>query len=638
MQNKYVLFFCFIFLFQIPIFSQISAEAMVLKMNRGINLGNVLSAPIEGNWQDAVESSYFEDVASVGFKTVRIPADFFGVRTTGDTSGYSKAANTENLYTGTSADYVVSTSYLDRIDEVVTWSLENELVTIIDFHGSDLKSEFLQTYSPKDKYAAFYTHPTSAKRAADYEKFKTIWTQIANRFKDYSYDLVFEIINESYFYLSKAEMDELNAEVIAIIRNSGGNNAHRNIVITGGGENSYEAPMQISDEILESDAYLIPTFHYYLPRAFTASSGEDHNDFDWGTSEDKAVIDQDFGVVKTWADEKSVPILLGEFGADNEGGYKYSTQTYGAYGGPENASRVAFHSYLAQKAIDLEFSLTVWDSGEKSNKSIYLANQEIKWVTDVRNAVLGIDCLDTPLVENADNECGVETAWSLLVDTNSAVATISDSSLENAFTGTKAVEIVVATAGPTINKVLLKNQIVQDSELSDKTITLQTVAKANNLSGIQKFKFRLKITHTNDEVSYASSSEIELSSNYELYTFETVLPENIISVEFQVLCGAAVGTYYFDDFMCLVQDSPVLSIGDRNPKEKPLTLFPNPVSKVLNFSEEVKSVEIFNSYGQKVMTKNQIKFINVSKLKAGTYFIILLNKEGVRVQNMFVKN
>jgi len=601
---------------------------MVLKMNRGINLGNVLSAPIEGNWQDAVEKSYFEDVASVGFKTVRIPADFFGVRTSGDTSGYSKDANTENLYSGSSSDYIVDSSYLDRMEEVLTWSLNENLVTILDLHGADIKDEFIHTYSTKDQYAAYYTNPTSAKRAADYEKFKSIWTQIANRFKNYSYDLVFEIINEPYFHLSESEMNQLNTDIIAIIRNSGGNNATRNIVIiTGGGENSFNAPLQISDLILESDSYLIPTFHYYLPRSFTASAGENHTDFDWGTAADKASIDTDFGVVKTWATEKSVSILLGEFGADNEGGYSYDTKKYGDFGGPENDSRVEFHKYLSQKAIDLGYSLTVWDSGEKSNKSIYLASQDVRWVTEVRNTVLGIGCLDTEIISNVDVECGVGTDWSLYVDATT-MATIYHSSISNAYTGVKAVEINVSTAGVSINKVILKNQLVTDSELSEKTITLKTFAKATNISGVQNFKFRLKITNTNDVVSYASSGKINLTSAYQSYDFETVLPTAVKSVEFHILCGEAVGTYYFDDFMSLINDRLVIGFGTDS-KKKTLVLFPNPVKDGLNFSFKAFLVAVFNSNGQKLFMQRDTKSIEVSSLKTGTYFVMLTDNKGI---------
>ena len=144
-------------------------------------------------------------------------------------------------------------------------------------------------------------------------------------------------------------MDELNADIISIIRSSGGNNTDRNIILTGGGENSYEAPLQIGNSILNSDDNLIATFHYYLPRAFTASATESHNDYDWGTAQDKQEIDTHFGIVKTWSQTNNIPIFLGEFGADNEGGYNYSTGTYGDFGGQIQTSRFSYHEYIAEK-------------------------------------------------------------------------------------------------------------------------------------------------------------------------------------------------------------------------------------------------------------------------------------------------
>ena len=53
--------------------AQQTSQELVTKMGRGINLGNVLSAPIEGNWAGAATEQYFIDVANAGFKNVRIP-------------------------------------------------------------------------------------------------------------------------------------------------------------------------------------------------------------------------------------------------------------------------------------------------------------------------------------------------------------------------------------------------------------------------------------------------------------------------------------------------------------------------------------------------------------------------------------
>ena len=63
--------------------------------------------------------------------------------------------------------------------------------------------------------------------------------------------------------------------------------------------------------------------------------------------------------------------------------------TYGANGGPENASRVEYHRYLAEKAIDLGFAFTAWDAGDKAGKTIYKVTDRT-WVEDVKNALLGI--------------------------------------------------------------------------------------------------------------------------------------------------------------------------------------------------------------------------------------------------------
>ena len=308
--------------------SQTSPHDMVEKMGRGINLGNVLSAPAEGDWSPAATEQYFIDVAAAGFTNVRIPIDFFGTRTTGDTSVYSGTAGTAGNYTGTSADYVVSSVYLDRVQQVIDWSLNQGLVTIIDLHGSTLNSEFIYTF---DSGESEYTHPSSAKRAADNDKFRAIWTQVADRFKNHSDNLLFEVINEPYFHMSKTDMDTLNTDIISIIRATGSNNTTRNIIITGGTGTSHEAPLQIEPSIISTDDYLIASFHYYQPFSFTNSSTENYNVFNWGTPAEKATLTDRFSQLKTWSENNNIPMYLGEFGADNENGVNYFQGSVGEF-------------------------------------------------------------------------------------------------------------------------------------------------------------------------------------------------------------------------------------------------------------------------------------------------------------------
>ena len=88
--------------------AQSSPEKMIEKMGRGINLGNVLSAPVEGNWSGAATEQYFIDVAEAGFKNVRVPIDFYGYRTQGDTTTYSSQENTD--FNGSRRDFLVNST------------------------------------------------------------------------------------------------------------------------------------------------------------------------------------------------------------------------------------------------------------------------------------------------------------------------------------------------------------------------------------------------------------------------------------------------------------------------------------------------------------------------------------------------
>ncbi|WP_084708833.1 cellulase family glycosylhydrolase [Siansivirga zeaxanthinifaciens] len=597
--------------------AQISPQDMVNKMGRGINMGNVMSAPVEGNWAPAFTESYFQDIALAGFKTVRIPIDFFGNRTSGDTSIYSKNEGSFASYTGTAADYVVSSAYLDRVEQVINWGLNQNLVVILDFHGSTLKNEFIETFN-LSKAPDLYTYPNSAKRAADNEKFRAIWTQIANRFKDYTYDLVFEVINEPFFNITDIEMDVINTDIINIIRNTGSNNNDRNIIITGGSKNSFEAPLQIGNSVLSLDDNLIATFHYYWPRAFTASASQQHSDYDWGDATDKAEIDTNFGAVKTWSQNNNIPVLVGEFGADNEGGYNYSTKTYGAYGGPEQASRVEYHRYLAEKSIALGFSFTAWDAGDEAGKTIYKVTDRT-WVEDVKNALLGIsgNCTSSGIIENADIECGYNNSWALIVQGTSA-ATYSNANSLNSRNNTTSMEVNVTAAGAN-NSVIIENTEVVDATLSGNSYTFSGFAKASGTN--QSMRIRLRVEDNLGNVTYPGKNITLSNLNYTPWTFDYTVPANTASLKFQVLCGGATGSYYLDDFN--VQEK-TLSL--RSKKQNHITLFPNPAMDVVNINskEKINNIALFDYQGKQVRTyKPELKQLNLQYITPGLYILRL---------------
>ena len=123
---------------------------------------------------------------------------------------------------------------------------------------------------------------------------------------------------------------------------------------------SYNAITQIDPTLFDdSPNRLIGTFHYYNPFLFTSSSGDSQDTESWGAS-DESTVDTEFDTVKTWATTNSVPVFLGEFGADNTGGYNYSTgdlnavsenSTGFADGGPDNTSKLAYLKYPSSNKL-----------------------------------------------------------------------------------------------------------------------------------------------------------------------------------------------------------------------------------------------------------------------------------------------
>jgi len=656
------------------LFAQTSASDMVAQMGRGINLGNVLSAPIEGNWAAVIEQQYFIDVSEAGFTNVRIPIDFFGARTTGDTSGYSSVAGTAGNYTGTADDYIVSSIYLDRIEQVIEWSLNQGLVTIIDFHGSNLKSEFIYTF---DVGESEYTDPTSAKRVADTQKFLAIWAQIADRFKNHSENLLFEVINEPYFHMSAEVMDLLNTDLLAIIRGSGGSNGTRNIIITGGTGTSHEAPLQIGSSIISGDSYLIATFHYYQPFNFTSSSADARDNESWGTDADKNLLTTRFNEVSAWASTNQIPVFLGEFGADNSSGYNYSSgdlnavssnATNFADGGPDNDSRLEYYRFVAEQAINRGFSFAAWDSGPKSNKTIHKRtdspstlnynidnfsvttynpkNTNIStvvdtsiWVEDVKNALLDASTScdnSTQLIMNPNFECGFNSNWDLFVaGTSSATATFSDGTTDSK-SGNVSGKINVSAAG-NYNSVILKNQ-EYTTDLSGQTLTVKAYVKAS--TGAQTFKFRIKAIVNGSNV-LSPSSVMNLSTDYPTspFEFEYVVPVNTTSIQVQTMLGNEVGIYYFDDLEFSIDNTLSMNTIKLNNE---VVLFPNPTHDFVNIKlassdKKMKHIRIIDISGR-IITEYTLEHtsslkLNTNNLENGIYLIQVTTTDNKALRN-----
>ena len=145
-------------------------------MGLGWNLGNQLEAssgglPSETCWGNPeITKELIDTVKAQGFKTVRIPVSYLDM-------------------IGDGPDYKIDTDWLDRVQEVVDYVVNNDMFAIVNMHGDGyytVDHSWLLCAEDDDKQ-------TEIK-----DKYGKVWTQIADRFKDYDQHLIFESMNEEF--------------------------------------------------------------------------------------------------------------------------------------------------------------------------------------------------------------------------------------------------------------------------------------------------------------------------------------------------------------------------------------------------------------------------------------------------------
>ena len=275
---------------------------------RGINFGNLLEAPNEGEWGLRVQAEYFDRVKEAGFDFVRLP-----VR-------WSTHAEQESLYT-------IDPIFFARVDEVINWALQRNLTIIVDFHHYE--EMMWDPWSNKDRYLG-------------------IWKQVADHYQDYPSNVLFELLNEPNDQLNASLWNQYRAESLAVVRET---NPTRDVVIGPTNWNAYD---WVSTLDLPDDEHLVVTFHYYLPFQFTHQGAEwVEGSSPWlgktwdATDAEKAEVTAHFDSVAEWAQRHgNVRILLGEFGA---------------YSKAPQDSRIRWTEFVRSEAERHGFAWSYWE-------------------------------------------------------------------------------------------------------------------------------------------------------------------------------------------------------------------------------------------------------------------------------------
>ena len=150
----------------------------------------------------------------------------------------------------------INSEWMTRVKEIVDIIIKKKLYCILNVHNDGFYINWLMSgMEVKDQSI-------------------NLWTQIANELKDYNEYLIFESMDSVYFFdyetfnFDYKTLINLNQAFFDTIRNSGGNNKERLLIIAGANDelglyysSEYKLPVDQSNKLTIS-------LHYFTPYDF----------------------------------------------------------------------------------------------------------------------------------------------------------------------------------------------------------------------------------------------------------------------------------------------------------------------------------------------------------------------------------
>ncbi|MGP4109503.1 cellulase family glycosylhydrolase [Streptomyces sp. 4N509B] len=309
------------------------AEQTVAAMQPGWNLGNSLDATgaDETSWGNPrITRELLGGIRDEGFNSIRIPV-------------------TWGQHQGAAPDYTIEPAYLSRVQEVVDWALDEGFYVMLNVHH--------------DSWQWVNQMPTQHDTVLD--RFTATWEQIAEAFRDAPADrLLFESINEPQFAGSSGDaqnaelLHELNTAFHGLVRDSGGQNADRLLVLPTLHTSADQARL---DELVATfaelnDPNLIATFHYYGFWPFSVNVAG-YTRFD---AETQADLTNAFDRVYNTFVSQGVPVILGEYGLL---GFDRHTGTI------QQGEKLKFFEFLGGYARERQITTMWWDNGQHFDRT-----------------------------------------------------------------------------------------------------------------------------------------------------------------------------------------------------------------------------------------------------------------------------
>ena len=372
-------------------------EAILEDMGLGWNLGNSLDATggsgldTETSWSNPkTTQALIDKVKSLGFNTVRVPVSW-GKHVSGD-------------------NYTINSAWLARVKEVVDYCYKNDMYVILNIHHDTKSSESASG-------AGYY--PRSSAYSSS-EKFVTsVWSQMAEYFKDYDYHLIFETLNEPRLIGTGYEwwfnkwnipsevkdaidcINKLNQKAVDTIRATGSNNRGRLIMCPG-----YDASIDgatVSGFKLPTDTSgnknrIAVSVHAYSPYNFAMNVDTSNGATSTYSSSIKDELKNLFSTLKSNFRDKGIPVVIGEFGSTDKN---------------NTAERVKWATDYTALAKKNNIPCVLWDNNAfavYNGNSIVLNSEYHGYINRKNNTVTSpakdvIEALMKPYGKKADLNC-----------------------------------------------------------------------------------------------------------------------------------------------------------------------------------------------------------------------------------------
>lgn len=306
------------------------ALRFVEDMKIGWNLGNTFDAYTDVNKADemayetewckvATTREMIDEIKAAGFETIRIPVSWHN-------------------HVSDDGNYTISDAWLNRVQEVVDYAMDNEMYVIINIHHDN---------------STGYMYPLQQYMEQSKAYVSSIWSQVAARFADYDEHLIMEGLNEPRLVGTGSEwwldlnnrecveavqcINELNQLFVDTVRSSGGKNTNRFLLVPGyaaslqGVSNTY---FELPKDVDGNENKILVEIHGYTPYNFALkAAGESGSTDQWSADSAAATADID-NMMDTLYElyvKNGIGVVIDEFGARDKGGNVQARAEFASY-------------------------------------------------------------------------------------------------------------------------------------------------------------------------------------------------------------------------------------------------------------------------------------------------------------------